>query len=359
MSSHRVTLIPGDGIGPEVVAAACRVIEATGVEIEWERHLVGLPALEQGSTEPVPAEVVASVLRNGAALKGPVTTGISGFRSPNLELRQRLGVHTQLRLLRSFAGVARSAPGVDLVVARETTEDLYSGVEFVAGSAASQELTACVARNGGCIPPESGISIKHTSAAAARRMLEFVADWATRNDRRRVTVVHKATVMRATDGLFLEVARDVFAAHTELELDECSVDLVAMQLVRDPTRFDLLATGNLYGDILSDLGAGLIGSVGLAPGANYGDGVAVFEPAHGSAPKHAGHDRANPVAAILCAAMLLRHLGEDQAAALVETATRGVLAGSRVATYEIADGTPSTTTALTDAIAGQITGAGA
>ncbi len=193
----------------------------------------------------------------------------------------------------------------------------------------------------------------------ARRMLEFVADWATRNDRRRVTVVHKATVMRATDGLFLEVARDVFAAHTELELDECSVDLVAMQLVRDPTRFDLLATGNLYGDILSDLGAGLIGSVGLAPGANYGDGVAVFEPAHGSAPKHAGHDRANPVAAILCAAMLLRHLGEDQAAALVETATRGVLAGSRVATYEIADGTPSTTTALTDAIAGQITGAGA
>ena len=188
-------------------------------------------------------------------------------------------------------------------------------------------------------------------------MLEFVADWAVRNNRTRVTVVHKATVMRATDGLFLDVARDVFALHSEIELDDCSVDLAALQLVRDPTRFDVLATGNLYGDILSDLGAGLIGGIGLAPGANYGKGVAVFEPAHGSARKHAGQDRANPVAVILCAAMLLRHLGESRAAERVDAATRTVLARGRIATYDIADGRPATTTTLTSAIVEHIVAA--
>jgi isocitrate dehydrogenase (NAD+) len=352
MSSYRVTLIPGDGIGPGVIAAACAVLDASGVSIEWDRHEIGRQALARGASRPVPDATLESIRANKAALKGPVTTGIDGFRSPNIELRRELGLHTQVRPVQTRAGVTTPFENVDLVVARETTEDLYSGLEFGAGTPDAADLIAWMAEHDAPVAPGSGISIKHVSDAAMRRMLSFIADWAVRNDRHRITIVHKAAVMRATDGLFVDVARSIAGDHPELEFEEQAVDLVAMQLVRDPARFDLLVTLNMYGDILSDLAAGLTGGVGFAPGANFSDELAVFEPAHGSVPKYADDDRANPVAAILSGALLARHLGEHEAADRIHRAVAATLADGRVQTRDFS--TPgraaASTTSMTAAI---------
>jgi isocitrate dehydrogenase (NAD+) len=352
MSTHRVTLLPGDGIGPEVTAAACAVLDASGVAITWDRREIGRPALEHGETHPVPEATLASIRANGVALKGPVTTGLDGYRSPNVELRRALDLHTQVRPVRTRPGVPTPFEGVDLVVARETTEDLYSGVEFGPGSPAAEELIGWMSEHGATLAPGSGISIKHVSEAAVGRMLAFVAGWATSNGRHRVTIVHKAAVMRATDGLFVDVARSVARQHPELEFEELAVDLLAMQLVRDPGRFDLLVTLNMYGDIISDLAAGLTGGVGFAPGANFGDELAVFEPAHGSAPKYAGADRANPIAAVLSGAMLARHLGEHAAADRIERAVDATLADGVVQTRDFSGPGRATasTTGMTSAI---------
>ena len=357
MTSHRVTLIPGDGIGPEVIDAACAVVDSTGVRVEWERHQIGLPALEAGASTPLPGGVIESIRRNRVALKGPVTTGLGGFRSPNIELRRALELHTQVRPVRSMRGTAARYENVDLVVARETSEDLYSGVELAPGSADAMELVGWLQARGFELPTASGLSIKHVSAAAVDRMVQRVAAWATENGRRRITLVHKAAVMRATDGLFLDVARARFAEYPTLTVDDASVDLVAMRLVRSPSAFDVLVTLNLYGDVLSDLAAGLTGGVGLAPGANFGDELAVFEPAHGSAPKYAGQDRADPIAAVLSAALMLRHLGEGAAADRVEAAVAAVLASGTVRTQDLVgeEGTPASgTRAMTSAITEQL-----
>ena len=337
MKAHRVTLIPGDGIGPELVEVACEIVEASGALIDWEVHQIGQPALEAGGTDPVPRSVLESVRRNRLALKGPVTTKLGGtFRSPNIALRRGLDLFAQARPVRSFPGVASRFDDVDCVVIRETTEDLYAGIEYDSGTPEAQELRLWVRRHGFDVAEDSGLSLKPTSSAAARRAVAFAFGWARDHGRRLVTVVHKATVMRATDGLFLDAGRQVSAAFPEIKYEERLVDNVAMQLVRNPTVFDVLVMPNLYGDILSDLAAGLVGGVGLAPGANFGPEVAVFEAAHGSAPKYAGCDRANPTALILSAAMLLRHLGEDDPATRVERAVAEVLREGRSVTCDLA-----------------------
>lgn len=357
--THRVTLIPGDGIGPEVIEAARRVLEASGARLEWDVQAIGQPALDAGAPGPVPDELLESIRRNGAALKGPVTTRREGgFRSPNVALRQALDLYVQVRLIRSFPGVVARAPHVDIAVIRETTEDLYAGIEYRSGSTAADDLVTWLGDHGSVVAPASAISIKAVSDGAARRAVAFALDWARRHGRHRLTVVHKATVMRATDGLFLDVAREVAGGDPEIEVDDGLVDEVAMRLVRRPEEFDVLVTSNLYGDILADLGAGLVGSPGLVPGANYGFRAAVFEPAHGSAPKHAGLDRANPIAAVLSGALLLRHLGEIECASRVEQAVADVVREGRSLTYDLMadrdDPAAVGTGALADAITARL-----
>lgn len=353
--THRVTLIPGDGIGPEVIDAGRRVLEASGAGLDWDVQLLGQPALDAGASDAVPEQALASVRHNGVALKGPVTTRRGGgFRSPNIALRRALDLYVQVRPVRSLPGVTAGFPNVDVVVIRETTEDLYAGIEYPSGSGWAEELAAWLADHGATVAERSGISIKAVSPGAVRRAMVFAIDWARRNGRRRITVVHKGTVMRATDGLFLDVAMEVAGGCPSVEVDDRLVDDVAMGLARRPGDFDVLVTSNLYGDILSDLAAGLVASPGLVPGANYGPGAAVFEAAHGSAPKHAGRDRANPIAAILSGALMLRHLGEEEAASRVERAVWDVVADGRSVTYDLkadaGDPTAVGTRAVADAV---------
>jgi isocitrate dehydrogenase (NAD+) len=352
---HRVTLIPGDGIGPEVIDAGRRVLEASGVHLDWDVQLLGQPALDAGAPDAVPPETLVSIRRNRVALKGPVTTRAdSGFRSPNIGLRRALDLYVQVRPVRSLPGAAASFSDVDVVVIRETTEDLYAGIEYRSGSREADDLAAWLAERGAALGAGSGLSIKGISPGAVRRAMQFAIDWARRHGRRRVTVVHKATVMRATDGLFLEIAIDVGRDQSGVDVDDGLVDEVAMRLVRRPDLFDVLATSNLYGDILSDLAAGLVGGPGIVPGANYGPDAAVFEAAHGSAPRHAGCDRANPIATILSGALMLRHLGEEEAASRVDRAVADVVADGRSVTYDLKaePGDPSAvgTRALADAV---------
>ena len=352
---HRVTLIPGDGIGPEVVDAGRRVLEASGVPLDWDVQLLGQPALDAGAPDAVPPETLASIRRNRVALKGPVTTRPdSGFRSPNIGLRRALDLYVQVRPVRSLPGGAARFSDVDVVVIRETTEDLYAGIEYRSGSAEADDLTAWLAERGAVLGAGSGLSIKGISPGAVRRVMQFAVDWARRHGRRRVTVVHKATVMRATDGLFLDIAIEVGRDQSGVDVDDGLVDEVAMRLVRRPDLFDVLVTSNLYGDILSDLAAGLVGGPGIVPGANYGPDAAVFEAAHGSAPKHAGCDRVNPIATILSGALMLRHLGEEEAASRVDRAVADVVADGSSVTYDLkADpGDPGAvgTRALADAV---------
>lgn len=351
-----VTLIPGDGIGQSVTDAACRVLDATGVDLEWDRHLVGAPALERGAESPLPESVLASIREHGLALKGPVATPSgSGFRSVNVALRRELDLFAQVRPCRS----RRSTPGlrtadIDVVVVRETTEDLYSGIEYASGEPATRELIAWLTTHGAAVHPDAGISIKPISGSASRRMLDFAFSWARDQGRRRVTIVHKATVMRATDGLFVTTAREVSREHPGIDVDERQVDLTAALLVARPEELDVLVMPNQYGDILSDVAAAMIGGVGLAPGANYGDAVAMFEPAHGTAPRIADRGIANPVATILSGVLLLRHIGEADAADRVERAVDAVLADGERVTYDLRPGRDlsgaATTSEMTDAI---------
>jgi isocitrate dehydrogenase (NAD+) len=332
-----VTLFPGDGVGPEVVDAACEVIAAAGVDVTWDVHEVGPPAIERGD-DPLPERALASVRATRVALKGPVSTpiGKTGFRSVNVGLRRALGLYAQARPCRSRPGVPTPFTDVDLVVIRETTEDLYAGVEFPAGTAGAAEVVAAAARHGrGALPADAGLSIKFVTEAASRRIVRFAIDYARRHGRHKITVVHKATVMRATDGIFLEVARELAAEACDLEFEEQQVDNACGQLVRRPGSFDVLVMGIHYGDVVSDLAAGLVGGVGVVPGVNVGPDAVMFEPAHGTVLRHAGHDRADPTAAILCGAMLLDHLGEHDAAARIERAVGRVVADGACVTYDL------------------------
>jgi isocitrate dehydrogenase (NAD+) len=332
--SHRVTLIPGDGIGPELAEAARRVLEASGVAFEWEVVDAGEAVMAEYGT-PLPNHVLESIRRNRVALKGPITTPVGeGFRSVNVTLRQALGLYANVRPVRSIPGVQSRYDGVDLVIVRENTEDLYAGIEHMVGRDAAE-------------------SIKIITREASERIARYAFDYAVANGRRKVTAVHKANIMKLSDGLFLESCRTIAAGYEgRIEFEDRIVDNMCMQLVQKPDLYDVLVLPNLYGDIVSDLAAGLVGGLGVAPGANIGTEAAVFEPVHGSAPKYAGQDRANPTALILSGALMLRHLGELHAAERVESALRAVIAEGRTLTRDL--GGTAGTSGFADAIVARL-----
>ena len=331
--SHVVTLIPGDGVGPELTEAARRVIDASGATIDWEHQDAGLAVIEQEGT-PLPERVLDSIRRNKVALKGPITTPRGGgFRSANVALRKQLDLYACLRPCKHYPGVRSRFEGVDVVVVRENTEDLYAGVEFEEDSAEARQIISLAA---GRIREEAAISVKPISQFASERIVDFAFRYARENGRRKVTAVAKDNIMKATDGLFYRAAREVAKRYEEqVEYNEWLVDAMCMQLVQKPELYDVLVMPNLYGDILSDLCAGLVGGLGVVPGANIGEEAAVFEPIHGSAPKYAGQNKVNPTALILSGVLMLRHLGEREAADRVERATEAVIAEGESVTYDL------------------------
>ena len=350
--SHRVTLIPGDGIGPEITAAARRVLEATGVELEWDVQDAGEGVMAAEGT-PLPARVLDSLRANRVGLKGPLTTPIgTGFRSVNVQLRAELDLYANVRPAKTYPGIPNSVPGVDLVILRENTEDLYVGLEFERGSKAVEEMRALAQRYlGRTFREDSGLSLKPISVGGSRRILQFAFDYARLHGRRKVTAVHKANIMKLTDGLFLEVAREVAAANPDVAFEDVIVDALCMQLVQKPRPFDVLVLPNLYGDIVSDLCAGLVGGLGVAPGANIGVTASMFEPVHGSAPQFKGSGAMNPTAMILSGALMLHHLGEHEAGRRLERAVARVLAeGSAVTRDLVPKGKAATTEEMADAI---------
>ena len=327
---YRVTLIPGDGIGPELAEATRRVLDASGVAFDWEVQDAGEGVMAQYGT-PLPEHVLESIRRNKVALKGPITTPVgSGFRSVNVTLRQVLGLYANLRPARSIKGLKTRYDDVDLVIVRENTEDLYAGIEHMVGRDAAE-------------------SIKIITREASERIARFAFEYAVANDRKKVTAVHKANIMKLSDGLFLESCTTVAKDYEgKVEFEDRIVDNMCMQLVQKPELYDVMVLPNLYGDIVSDLCAGLVGGLGVAPGANIGTEASVFEPVHGSAPKYAGMNKANPTALILSGVLMLRHLGEQDAAVRVETALREVIAEGKATTYDL--GGPAGTSQFADAI---------
>ena len=336
MARHTITLIPGDGVGPEVSDAARRAIDATGVDIEWEVHDAGLGVVEQYG-QPMPDHVLDSVRKNKVAIKGPLTTPIGkGIRSVNVALRKELDLYALVRPCKWYPGVRSRYDDIDLVIVRENTEDLYAGIEFAEGEADTLELIDTINRLAGKdIRKDSGISIKPISIFGTQRVFRFAFDWARANGRRKVTAVHKANIMKHTDGLWLRVAEAVAQEFPDVEFEDRIVDNMAMQLVQKPELYDVMVMPNLYGDILSDLCAGLIGGLGLAPGANMGDEIAVFEATHGSAPKYAGLNKTNPMAMMFSGVLMLRHIGEGDAADRLEKALAEVIAEGRSVTYDM------------------------
>jgi isocitrate dehydrogenase (NAD+) len=315
--SYPVTLIPGDGIGAEVTEAMRRVVDATGVAIEWDVQQAGEAVIAEHGT-PLPEPVLDSIRRNRVGIKGPVTTPIgTGFRSVNVSLRKALDLYANLRPAKTIPGVASRYEDIDLIIVRENTECLYAGIEH------------------DVIPNVAAESIRIITRRATERIVRFAFNYAREHGRKLVTAVHKANILKATDGLFLRVAQEVAAEYPEIAFNDRIVDNACMQLVQRPHEYDVLVLPNLYGDIVSDLCSGLVGGLGVSPGANIGDGIAVFEPVHGSAPKYAGQNRVNPTATILCGALMLRYLGEHAAADRIEAAAAQVIAEGRQVTYDL------------------------
>lgn len=361
MTKHTVTLIPGDGIGVETSAAMQRVVRASGADIEWEIAQAGAACIEEHGT-PLPQSTIDSVVRNKVAIKGPITTPVgSGFRSVNVALRKTLGLYVCLRPVVSLPGAGGRYEDVDLVIVRENSEDLYAGVEFEQGSVGAQKLIDFCAQQGSfSIRPDSGISIKPISVTATRNIVRYAFEYAKKHGREKVTAVHKANIMKFSDGLFLRAAREVAQEYVGVvAFDERIVDAFCMNLVMDPSQFDVVVFPNLYGDIASDLAAGLVGGLGIAPGANIGKDYAVFEAVHGSAPDIAGQNKANPTAEILSAAMMLDHLGERAAAERIRCAVRAVYESGEHLTGDIrratnSGHTPASCTEFTDALIAEI-----
>ncbi len=335
--AHRVTLIPGDGIGPELTEATRRVLEASGVEFDWDVQYAGTDVMDQNDGNPLPDHVLDAIRETGVALKGPITTPVGGgFRSVNVGLRKALDLYGQVRPCKSYEGVRSRFDDVDLVLIRENTEDLYAGIEYEQGGAEAEELIGWIEKHGGKLRHrDAGISIKPLSVTGTRRIVQFAFDYARRNGRRKVTAVHKANIMKFTDGLYLRVAQEVAAENADIEFDDRIVDNMCMQLVQRPEEYDVLVCPNLYGDIVSDLAAGMIGGLGMAPGGNFGENAAIFEPTHGSAPKYAGQNKANPMAQMLSGVMMLRHLEEQEAADRVEDAIAEVIRDGTSVTYDM------------------------
>lgn len=326
---HKITLIPGDGIGPEVTSAAKKIIDASGVNIEWDVVEAGATVIEEYGT-PLPDYVLDSIKKNKVALKGPVTTPVGkGFRSVNVTLRQNLNLYSNVRPIKSYEGVESRFSDVDLVIFRENTEDLYAGIEHMV----SEDIAE---------------SIKIISKKASDRIVRAAFDYARKNNRKKVTAVHKANIMKMSDGLFLKCARNIAEEYKDIEFEDVIVDAMSMKLVLTPEKYDVLVMPNLYGDILSDMASGLVGGLGLVPGANIGDSAAVFEPAHGSAPDIAGKNMSNPVAAVLSGVMMLNHIGEFEAALKIEKAIEYVLKEGKNVTEDL--GGNANTVEFTEAI---------
>ena len=352
---YRVTLIPGDGVGPEITEATLKIIDASGVSIDWDIQQIGETALDEHGT-PLPEGVLQSIGKNKVALKGPVTTPVGeGFRSVNVALRQSLDLYACIRPCRSYIGVPSRYENVDIVVVRENTEDLYVGIEFEAGSRKAAELIRFIEGAGqGQLRADSGISIKPISESATRRIVTFAFNYARANGRSKVNCGHKANIMKHSDGLFLYTAAQVARSYPDIGFDDAIVDNLCMHLVTNPERYDIIVLPNLYGDIVSEIGAGLVGGIGIVPSVNIGDEIAVFEPAHGSAPQYAGKNKVNPTAMMLSAAMMLRHLGEVKAASNIESAVTSTIAEGKMVTYDLKpdpnDPTAATTSQFMDAV---------
>jgi isocitrate dehydrogenase (NAD+) len=333
---HKVTLIPGDGTGPEITEATRRVLEGTGVAFDWDIQPAGEGVIESAGT-PLPEAVLESIRRNKVAIKGPITTPVGhGFRSVNVALRKELDLYACLRPCKTYKGVRSRYDDIDIVIVRENHEDLYAGIEFQEGSPEALKLIDVLEELGTPrIREDSGISIKPISVTGSRRIVRFAFEYARRYGRQKVTAVHKSNIMKFSDGLFLATARAVAEEYPDIEFQDRIVDNCSMQLVSRPEEYDVLVLPNLYGDILSDLGAGLVGGLGVAPGANFGDEVAVFEPTHGSAPKYAGLNKINPMAMMLSGVLMLRHLREDEAAIRLEAAIASVIAEGTSVTWDM------------------------
>jgi isocitrate dehydrogenase (NAD+) len=331
-----VTLIPGDGIGPEIAEAARRCIDATGVKINWDIREAGMDIIAKQGT-PLPDATLESIKKNGIALKAPITTPVgTGFRSVNVHLRQALDLFACVRPCKSYKGVRSRYCDIDLVIIRENTEDLYAGIEFEKGKDETAELISWLNKhNKKQIRSDSGISIKPISVTGTQRIVQFAFDYARKMGRKKVTSVHKANIMKFTDGLWLNVSRQVAAKNSDIEFEDRIVDNMCMQLVQKPELYDVLVLPNLYGDILSDLCAGLVGGLGVAPGANIGEKAAIFEATHGSAPKYKGQNKVNPVALILSGVLLLQHIGKKVEADKLEKAVAAVIAEGRDVTYDM------------------------
>ncbi len=334
--AHEVVLIPGDGIGPEITEAMRRVVDASGVDIAWKTVDAGAGVMDQYGT-PLPQHVLDAVRETKVAIKGPITTPVgTGFRSVNVALRREFDLYSCVRPCLSMPGDGSRYTDIDLVIVRENTEDLYAGIEFAQGAPEVSELAELVERSGqNPFREDSAISVKPISVTGSRRIVEYAFEYARRCGRHKVTAVHKANIMKETDGLFLRVAREVAERYPDIEFDNKIVDATCMGLVQNPYDFDVLVLPNLYGDIVSDLAAGLVGGLGMAPGANIGHDIAIFEATHGSAPDIAGQDIANPTAEILSACMMLDHLGEQDAAERIRAAVRATLAAGESVTGDV------------------------
>ena len=334
--AYNVTLIPGDGVGPEVTEATRRTLEATGVAFHWDMAQAGAGVIDEYGT-PLPEYVLESIRKNKVALKGPITTPIgTGFRSVNVALRKKLDLYACVRPCKTYPGALSLYEGVDIVIVRENKEDLYAGIEFEKGTPEAARLIKLIAETkGNTVGEDSGFSIKLISEAGSRRIVKFAFEYARAYNRKKVTAIHKANILKFSDGLFLAVARKVAQEYPDIEFEDRLVDNMTMQLVKRPKQFDVVVAPNLYGDIISDLCAGLVGGLGVAPGANVGDEIAVFEPTHGSAPKYAGQNKVNPMAMMLSGVMMLRHLGEVSAADRLENSIAGIIAEGRNTTYDM------------------------
>ncbi len=333
--AYRVTLIPGDGTGPELAEVARKCIEATGVAIDWDVQHAGMDVMEKEGT-PLPDRVIESIKKNKVAIKAPITTPVgTGFRSVNVALRRALDLYACIRPCKSYEGVNSRYKNINLVIVRENTEDLYAGIEFQKGKPETAELIEWLAKHNGTVRPDSGISIKPISVFGTERIVKYAFEYARKNKRKKVTAVHKANIMKYSDGLFLEVARGVAARYSDIEFEDRIVDNMSMQLVQKPELYDVLVLPNLYGDIVSDICAGLVGGLGVAPGANIGEQGALFEATHGSAPKYKGLNKVNPTAVILSGVLMLRHLGEEEKADRLERAVSEVIREGKFVTYDL------------------------
>ena len=350
-----VTLVTGDGIGPEIAEAARRCIDAAGAEVNWDVVEAGLDVMERTGT-PLPDATVESIKKNGVALKAPITTPVgTGFRSINVHLRQSLDLYACLRPCKSYPGVRSRYSDIDLVVVRENTEDLYAGIEFELAKDDTAEIIDWINKHSARkIRSDSGVSIKPISVKATERIVGFAFDYARKTGRKKVTSVHKANIMKFSDGLWLDVSRRVAKKYPDIEFEDRIVDNMCMQLIQKPELYDVLVLPNLYGDIISDLCAGLVGGLGVAPGGNIGDNTAIFEATHGSAPKYKGQNKVNPTALILSGVMMLRHLGKMAEAEKLDSAVAAVIAEGKSVTYDMKphrdDPTAVGTSQMADAI---------